>query len=187
MENLLLCFVVVGIWPYVVLGFFLGRLKVLTYTQAVRGRPTLKDVIERLFWPGSVRELKESYTENKCELSEQICENRDTNCTDVNCFEAKYQIREVRNCEMICEEKNVADYKVSSTDAIDATFIISMKWQKDSSWSKLDVVKPLKNKVNFLPICIIMAICFLLLLKLCVFRVVLFYVQLFVSFFNHLR
>ena len=61
------------------------------------------------------------------------------------------------------------------TDAIES--------QKDSLLSRMHLVKILKEKVNFLSICIIMAVCFLLLLNFCVFRaVMLFHIQLFVSF-----
>ena len=89
------CFV--AMWLFVVLSFLLGTLKPLTYAHAVRGRPTLKDVIERMFWPGSVRELRESYIENKCVLNDQIYENHDMNYTDMNCFETKYQTRKAQN------------------------------------------------------------------------------------------
>ena len=65
----------VTILLFVVLRFFLGTLKLLTYAHAVCGRPTVKDAVERLFWPGLVRKLKENYIENKCVLNEQICEN----------------------------------------------------------------------------------------------------------------
>ena len=102
--------------PFVLLSFFLRTLILLTYTHAVRGRPTLKDVIKLLFWHWSVREPKESYPENKCALYEQICENYDMNYTAMNCFETKCQIREARNCESR-QEKKVEYYKVS-TDAI---------------------------------------------------------------------
>ena len=160
-------------WLFVVLSFLLGTLKPLTYAHAVRGRPTPKDVIERMFWPGSVRELKESYIENKCALNEQIYENHDMNYTDMNCFETKYQTRKAQNCESL-QEKKVGEHKVS-TDAIES--------QKDSLLSRMHLVKILKEKVNFLSICIIMAVCFLLLLNFCVFRaVMLFHIQLFVSF-----
>ena len=80
----------VSILLFVVFSFFLGTLKELTYAHAVCGRPTLKDAVERLFWPGLVRKLKESlYVENKCVLNKQVCENDDMNCTDVNCTETK--------------------------------------------------------------------------------------------------
>ena len=73
----------VSIMLFVVLSFFLGTLKQLTYAHAVCGRPTLKDAVKRLFWPGLVGKLKESlYVENKCVLNEQICENHDINCTE---------------------------------------------------------------------------------------------------------
>lgn len=91
--------------PFVLLSFFLGMLILLTYTHAVRGRPTLKDVIERLFWHWSVREPKESYTENKCALYEQICENYDMNYTAMNCFETKCQIREARTVKAVRRRK----------------------------------------------------------------------------------
>ena len=166
------CFV--AMWLFVVLSFLLGTLKPLTYAHAVRGRPTLKDVIERMFWLGSVRELKESYIENKCALNEQIYENHDMNYTDMNCFETKYQTRKAQNCESL-QEKKVGEHKVSTADAIEL--------QKDSLLSRMHLVKILKKKVNFLSICIIMAVCFLLLLNFCVFRaVVLFHIQLFESF-----
>ena len=154
------CFV--AMWLFVVLSFLLGTLKPLTYAHAVRGRPTLKDVIERMFWPGSVRELRESYIENKCVLNDQIYENHDMNYTDMNCFETKYQTRKAQNCESL-QEKKVGEHKVS-TDAIES--------QKDSMLSRMHLVKILKKKVNFLSICIIMAVCFLLLLNFCVFRAV---------------
>lgn len=165
------CFV--AMWLFVVLSFLLGTLKPLTYAHAVRGRPTLKDVIERMFWPGSVRELRESYIENKCALNEQIYENYDMNYTDMNCFETKYQTRQAQNCESL-QEKKVGEHKVS-TDAFES--------QKDSLLSRMHLIKILKKKVNFLSICIIMAVCFLQLLNFCVFRaVMLFHIQLFVSF-----
>ena len=126
-----------------------------------------------MFWPGSVRELKESYIENKCALNEQIYENHDMSYTDMNCFETKYQTRKAQNCESL-QEKKVGEHKVS-TDAIES--------QKDSMLSRMHLVKILKKKVNFLSICIIMAVCFLLFLNFCVFRaVMLFHIQLFVSF-----
>ena len=84
----------VTILLFVVLRFFLGTLKLLTYTHAVCGRPTVKDAVERLFWPGLVRKLKESYIENKCVLNEQTCENHDMNYTGMNCIETKCQTRE---------------------------------------------------------------------------------------------
>ena len=91
---------------FVLLSFFLGTLILLTYAQSIHGRPTLKDVIELLFWHESLREPKESYMENKCALYEQICENHDMNYTDMNCFETKCQIRESKNCESH-QEKSV--------------------------------------------------------------------------------
>ena len=84
----------VTILLFVVLRFFLGTLKLLTYAHAVCGRPTVKDAVERLFWPGLVRKLKESYIENKCVLNEQICENHNMNYTDMNCIETKCHTRE---------------------------------------------------------------------------------------------
>ena len=95
---------------FVVLSFFLGTLKQLTYAHAVCGRPTLKDVVERLCWPGLVRKLNESlYVENKCVLNKQICENDDMNCTETKC-----QRREAQNCESFLKEK-VPDLKVSAS------------------------------------------------------------------------
>ena len=91
----------VSILLFVVLSFFLGTLKQLTYAHAVCGRPTLKDAVERLFWPGLVRKLKESlYVENKCVLNKQICENDDMNCTETKC-----QRREAQNCESFLKKK----------------------------------------------------------------------------------
>ena len=79
----------VTILLFVVLRFFLGTLKLLTYAHAVCGRLTVKDAVERLFWPGLVRKLKESYIENKCVLNKQVCENHDMNYTDMNCIETE--------------------------------------------------------------------------------------------------
>ena len=157
----------VRILLFVVLSFFLGTLKQLTYAHAVCGRPTLKDAVERLFWPGLVRKLKESlYVENKCVLNEQICENHDMNCTATKC-----QRREAQNCENFLKKK-VPDLKVSTS---------GMESQRCTP-SRMHLVKFLK-KVNFLSICIIMAFCFLLLLNPFVFgAVTLFHVQLLVSF-----
>ena len=144
----------VSVWPFVVLSFLLGTLKLLTYAHAVCGRPTLKDVVERLFWPGAVRKLKKSYIENKCLLNEQICENH-----DMNCLETKCQTREAQNCESV-QEKKVAELKVSTIDGIES--------QRESTPSRMHLVKLLKKKVNFLSICIIIAFCFLLLLNSCI-------------------
>ena len=126
-----------------------------------------------MLWPGSVRELRESYIENKCALNEQIYENHDMNYTDMNCFETKYQTRKAQNCESL-QEKKVGEHKVS-TDAIES--------QKDSLLSRMHLIEILKKKVDFLSICIIMAVCFQQLLNSCVFRAVMpFHIQLFVSF-----
>ena len=46
----------VGMLRTIVFRFFNASLKLLTNTHAVRGRPTLKDVIER-FWNGLVHLL----------------------------------------------------------------------------------------------------------------------------------
>ena len=97
------------------------------------------------------------------------------NYTDMNCFETKCQIREARNCESH-QEKKVEYYKVST----DAIFI---KSQQDSTPSQMHLIILLKKKVNFLTICILLVICFRLLLNFCIFRVEeLFHVQLFALF-----
>ena len=157
----------VSILLFVVLSFFLGTLKQLTYAHAVCGRPTLKDAVERLFWPGLVRKLKESlYVENKCVLNRQICENDDMNCTETKC-----ERREAQNCESFLKKK-VPALKVSAS---------GIESQRCTP-SRMHLVKFLK-KVNFLSICIIMAFCFLLLLNPFVFgAVTLFHLQLLVSF-----
>ena len=99
-------------------------------------------------------------------LNEQICENHDMNCTATKC-----QRREAQNCESFLKKK-VPDLKVSAS---------GIESQRCTP-SRMHLVKFLK-KVNFLSICIIMALCFLLLLNPFVFgAVTLFHVQLLVSF-----
>ena len=85
------------------------------------------------------------------------------NYTDMNCFETKCQIKEALNCKSRQEQK-VEYYKVS-------TDVIFIESQHDSTPSQLHLIILLKKKVNFLTICIILVICFLLLLNFCVFRV----------------
>ena len=91
----------------------------------------------------------------------------------MNCTETKCQTREAQNCESFLKKK-LADLIKVSTSGIES---------QRCTPSRMHLVKLLKKKVNFSSICIIMAFGFLLLLNSFVFgAVMLFHVQLFVSF-----